>query len=404
MQKQSLNTPITSDSDSDEWCSSSDSEIRFEGVGSVSGSELERERESEKIEARKDVSSNCPASQPDTVYYEKDLTKADLKNNPLANILEKDDRWALVRLEADQSRENLILESELESEVSEFLRSPPNVKQLCLLERKGVMTRVIVDSVRESGPVKCHGVDDGSRETGDWRDLRYLPSSLLQVPAQCIAVRLSGVPPPGTEAVQIIYLADKRGYPLVELIGLSSNVMSDSQDKTGGYLCEENNNQKETNDYQGVSAAGEEKIKKLEIEIEEMNCKMKNWALAYQNISKHYLGVFGRLMKMNQEKRNLDLKLKENKKELQMKAKEFSKQKRIEEEMRTQIETKERELGQKNEEIKYLKDLSWVEDPRDSRAILREKESQDVIRQNERLKTEKLELIEQCSALKSATN
>jgi len=165
------------------------------------------------------------------VYFEANLPEADLKNNPHATIQEMDNRWAVVRFSGLQ-REKQFLENTMKSKSTEVLRSPPRAKQLCVFERKGKFARVIIDTVGESG-LKFHGVDDGTRvklDLDDWKTLRYLPSSLLQLAPHCVTVRLNSPPPPETETVKIIYLADKKGYPVVELIGVSSDILSQTSE------------------------------------------------------------------------------------------------------------------------------------------------------------------------------
>ena len=115
-----------------------------------------------------------------------------------------------------------------------------------------------MDSVRGSGVVKFHCVDDGRKDSvGDWSELRYLPPSLAQLPPHCLTVRLNSVQHPHTEAVNIIYLGERKGdrhhhhhqhnlniveccilypgYPLVELIGVE--VDSNSSEETQPANC-----------------------------------------------------------------------------------------------------------------------------------------------------------------------
>ena len=74
------------------------------------------------------------------------------------------------------------------------------------------VARVVVDSVRDSGEVKFHDVDNGSQDSIDhWSQLRYLSPSLVQLPPHCLTVRLNSVPPSNTETVKIIYLGDRKG-------------------------------------------------------------------------------------------------------------------------------------------------------------------------------------------------
>ena len=70
-----------------------------------------------------------------------------------------------------------------------------------------------VDYIKEeTGEVKFHGIDDGTRvKLDDWRLLRYLPSSLLQYPPHRVTVRMVSPQPPGAEVVKIIYKGDRKG-------------------------------------------------------------------------------------------------------------------------------------------------------------------------------------------------
>ena len=50
----------------------------------------------------------------------------------------RDNRWAVLRLSGSGLRSQIqALEASMRSEATEFLRSPPKVKQLCVFERKG---------------------------------------------------------------------------------------------------------------------------------------------------------------------------------------------------------------------------------------------------------------------------
>ena len=69
-----------------------------------------------------------------------------------------------------------------------------------------------MDSVRDSGSVKFHGVDDGSQESvHHWSLLRHLPPGLLQQPPHSLVVRLNSPRQPRTEAVKIISLGERKG-------------------------------------------------------------------------------------------------------------------------------------------------------------------------------------------------
>ena len=69
-----------------------------------------------------------------------------------------------------------------------------------------------MDSVRDSGGVEFHGVDDGSQAIVDhWSQLRHFPPGLLEQPPHCLIARLNSPQQPRTKAVQIIYLGDRKG-------------------------------------------------------------------------------------------------------------------------------------------------------------------------------------------------
>ena len=68
-----------------------------------------------------------------------------------------------------------------------------------------------MDSVEDSGQVRFHGLDDGTRVKTEWRSLRYLPSSLSQQPPLSLTVRITGAPPADTEAVKIFHIGDSKG-------------------------------------------------------------------------------------------------------------------------------------------------------------------------------------------------
>lgn len=86
----------------------------------------------------------------------------DLQRNSLGNILEVHSIWAQIRIQGltNQMRS---LEELMKEESTEFLRSSPSVKQLCVFERAGKFARVVVDAVKDSGFVQFHGIDDGTR-------------------------------------------------------------------------------------------------------------------------------------------------------------------------------------------------------------------------------------------------
>ena len=75
-----------------------------------------------------------------------------------------------------------------------------------------------MDSVGDSGEVKFHGLDDGTRVKTDWMWLRYLPPSLLHHPPLNLTVRLNSAPPVDAEAVKIFQIGVKRGQ-----IGIEGN-------------------------------------------------------------------------------------------------------------------------------------------------------------------------------------
>ena len=52
--------------------------------------------------------------------------------------LEIDHKWAVIRLSDIQNeKQKRLLEDTMKSEATEFLKSSPKVKQLCVFERKG---------------------------------------------------------------------------------------------------------------------------------------------------------------------------------------------------------------------------------------------------------------------------
>ena len=72
--------------------------------------------------------------------------------------------------------------------------------------------RVVVEAVKDSGAVQFHGVDDGTRlKVDDWRELRYIPASLVRQPPLCVMVKLERPPPRDTEEVEVKYLGHRKG-------------------------------------------------------------------------------------------------------------------------------------------------------------------------------------------------
>ena len=102
-----------------------------------------------------------------------------------------------------------------------------------------------MDSVRDSGVVQFHGVDDGTRvKLDDWRKLRYISAGLTKLPPHSVMVKLESPEAPETELVKIQYLGIREGsipspclssnviftfpgYPLVQLTNISSEVLSE---------------------------------------------------------------------------------------------------------------------------------------------------------------------------------
>ena len=107
-----------------------------------------------------------------------------------------------------------------------------------------------MDSVRDSGVVQFHGVDDGTRvKVSDWRQLRYISAGLTSLPPHCVTVKLGRAPPPETELVKIHYLGSREGsipssclsvtviftfpgYPFVQLTDITSDVLSEETTDT----------------------------------------------------------------------------------------------------------------------------------------------------------------------------
>ena len=104
-------------------------------------------------------------------------------------------------------------------------------------------------------------------------------------------------------------------------------------------------------------------IEKLESERKQLTGQMKIWGSAYQNISNQYFHVHHQRAKMKQKNKEIS--------DLEQKA-------------RIQLELQEKELNEKNEEIKVLKELSWLSENQEGSPLLSQ-QNQDLIRRNEEL-------------------
>ena len=129
-------------------------------------------------------------------------------------------------------------------------------------------------------------------------------------------------------------------------------------------------------------------IDQLESEKKELSRQMKNFGSAYQNLSSQYEQVFQELVKvkskqmMESEKRKGDL-VSLRKEELKNATKGQKSASQLEEYLVTKLELKEKELNKKHEEIKTLKELSWMNENQESHLL--NQQNKDLIRRNEEL-------------------
>ena len=83
-----------------------------------------------------------------------------------------------------------------------------------------------MDSVRSSGVVQIHGVDDGTRvKVEDWRELRYASAGMMKSRPRAVMVRLQRPErSPQTGEVSVKYLGDRGGSVSLSSLSFLLNI------------------------------------------------------------------------------------------------------------------------------------------------------------------------------------